>query len=135
MKNYIAIITILLFAQFSHAQDKHYEKLWKQVQTFETDNLPKSALKVVDQIEALAIKENNKPQQIKVLLFKSKFALILEEDAQLKIITDFKTAISQNEAPVKNVLDRKSTRLNSSHVKISYAVFCLKKKKKINKQQ
>src|SRR5690606_40186399 len=27
-------------------------------------------------------------------------------------------------------IDRKSTRLNSSHVKISYAVFCLKKKKK-----
>src|SRR5574340_1331115 len=27
-------------------------------------------------------------------------------------------------------LDRKSTRLNSSHQKISYAVFCLKKKKK-----
>src|SRR5690606_39837783 len=27
-------------------------------------------------------------------------------------------------------LDRKSTRLNSSHVKISYAVFCLEKKKK-----
>src|SRR5438874_6763056 len=30
--------------------------------------------------------------------------------------------------------DRKSTRLNSSHVEISYAVFCLKKKKK-NKQR
>src|SRR5690349_23173350 len=30
--------------------------------------------------------------------------------------------------------DRKSTRLNSSHVEISYAVFCLKKKKKKNKQ-
>src|SRR6266511_5184613 len=29
--------------------------------------------------------------------------------------------------------DRKSTRLNSSHVKISYAVFCLKKKKKTAK--
>src|SRR5699024_11708439 len=28
------------------------------------------------------------------------------------------------------MLDRKSTRLNSSHVSISYAVFCLKKKKK-----
>src|SRR5690606_41200109 len=27
-------------------------------------------------------------------------------------------------------IDRKSTRLNSSHVKISYAVFCLKKKKR-----
>src|SRR5207253_7690092 len=31
--------------------------------------------------------------------------------------------------------DRKSTRLNSSHVAISYAVFCLKKKKKKNKTQ
>src|SRR5436309_9035043 len=30
--------------------------------------------------------------------------------------------------------DRKSTRLNSSHVKISYAVFCLKKKKQKKKQ-
>src|SRR5690606_39694898 len=30
--------------------------------------------------------------------------------------------------------DRKSTRLNSSHVKISYAVFCLKKKNKTKKQ-
>src|SRR5436309_8755722 len=30
--------------------------------------------------------------------------------------------------------DRKSTRLNSSHVKISYAVFCLKKKKKTAKK-
>src|SRR6266496_5722135 len=31
--------------------------------------------------------------------------------------------------------DRKSTRLNSSHVEISYAVFCLKKKKKINNKK
>src|SRR6266498_5121764 len=30
--------------------------------------------------------------------------------------------------------DRKSTRLNSSHVRISYAVFCLKKKKKNNQK-
>src|SRR2546430_8151353 len=32
-------------------------------------------------------------------------------------------------------LDRKSTRLNSSHSQISYAVFCLKKKKKKNKDR
>src|SRR2546430_5219205 len=31
---------------------------------------------------------------------------------------------------VRRLLDRKSTRLNSSHSQISYAVFCLKKKKK-----
>src|SRR5437667_6839802 len=31
-------------------------------------------------------------------------------------------------------VDRKSTRLNSSHITISYAVFCLKKKKKTKKK-
>src|SRR5215216_7684898 len=35
--------------------------------------------------------------------------------------------------PVSGRLDRKSTRLNSSHQIISYAVFCLKKKKKTTK--
>src|SRR6266571_7616683 len=34
------------------------------------------------------------------------------------------------DAPYKVSTDRKSTRLNSSHMSISYAVFCLKKKKK-----
>src|SRR5438876_6358021 len=33
---------------------------------------------------------------------------------------------------ITNTADRKSTRLNSSHPSISYAVFCLKKKKKKN---
>src|SRR3712207_7842856 len=33
------------------------------------------------------------------------------------------------EEPLGRVLDRKSTRLNSSHANISYAVFCLKKNK------
>src|SRR3712207_7172291 len=35
-------------------------------------------------------------------------------------------------AAAQGALDRKSTRLNSSHANISYAVFCLKKKKKQN---
>src|SRR5437868_15203952 len=36
----------------------------------------------------------------------------------------------QRSAIIAQLADRKSTRLNSSHVSISYAVFCLKKKKK-----
>src|SRR5690349_23736435 len=35
----------------------------------------------------------------------------------------------------RHTQDRKSTRLNSSHVEISYAVFCLKKKKEKKEQQ
>src|SRR5437588_8951104 len=37
--------------------------------------------------------------------------------------------------PVADFLDRKSTRLNSSHTVISYAVFCLKKKTEMNVSQ
>src|SRR5690554_7489302 len=39
-----------------------------------------------------------------------------------------------NNTTVSKDQDRKSTRLNSSHVRISYAVFCLKKKKKKNQK-
>src|SRR5438132_13429728 len=38
-------------------------------------------------------------------------------------------------APTRSTEDRKSTRLNSSHTVISYAVFCLKKKKKKYKKK
>src|SRR6266403_4591126 len=37
---------------------------------------------------------------------------------------------ARRRSPQRSRRDRKSTRLNSSHVEISYAVFCLKKKKK-----
>src|SRR5690606_39727149 len=45
----------------------------------------------------------------------------------LKSIPDLVELRSVSKAGIS--VDRKSTRLNSSHVKISYAVFCLKKKK------
>src|SRR5258708_12324124 len=40
-----------------------------------------------------------------------------------------KSRLRADQLPEKNGRDRKSTRLNSSHQIISYAVFCLKKKK------
>src|SRR5438874_6421051 len=48
------------------------------------------------------------------------------------LIDTWKKYVPDNMALGYSLLDRKSTRLNSSHVEISYAVFCLKKK---NKQQ
>src|SRR5690625_6148686 len=41
---------------------------------------------------------------------------------------DFKQSLIRRVALLEGLEDRKSTRLNSSHVAISYAVFCLKKK-------
>src|SRR3712207_7159993 len=45
------------------------------------------------------------------------------------IVAAYKKSMDDAIASLKAVPDRKSTRLNSSHANISYAVFCLKKKK------
>src|SRR5699024_11666584 len=43
-------------------------------------------------------------------------------------IEEVQGTLTDHYDPRSKVVDRKSTRLNSSHVSISYAVFCLKKK-------
>src|SRR5690606_41445360 len=77
--------------------------------------------------------------------------LAFEGKSLLKRITDEALAVSDHPVTVvlgayhetiakelsgskAMIVDRKSTRLNSSHVKISYAVFCLKKKKEKNEK-
>src|SRR5690349_23828867 len=65
-------------------------------------------------------------------LFRSKFA----EDLYLVAGTPLKAqeeSVPDSDRRWLIPTDRKSTRLNSSHVEISYAVFCLKKKKNIIK--
>src|SRR2546426_5529389 len=47
--------------------------------------------------------------------------------------TNYRQATCRSRKKMRTI-DRKSTRLNSSHLVISYAVFCLKKKKKTKKE-
>ncbi|MEW4925111.1 MG2 domain-containing protein [Algibacter sp. 2305UL17-15] len=105
IKHSLFLVMILLFSTFSNAQNSNYEDLWSEVEKLENKGLPKSALKIVERIQTKANTAKNHPQLIKTMLFKSKYALIIEEDAQLNIINDFKTAIAENEFPVKNVLE------------------------------
>lgn len=103
--NAITILMILLFATLSNAQNQNYETLWEKVEQFEQEGLPKSALDIVNQISEKATQDQNTNQMIKSLLFKSKYALVLEEDAQLKIINDFKSDIANSDFPEKNILE------------------------------
>ena len=67
----------------------------------------------------------------------------ISEINKLKIYVSLESLFSLKNMKIKNVkiekanfnLDRKSTRLNSSHGYISYAVFCLKKKKQIHENK
>src|SRR2546428_4643396 len=55
-------------------------------------------------------------------------------DSRLVFLNDQVNARVRERLLHVRLVDRKSTRLNSSHDQISYAVFCLKKKKYLNKQ-
>src|SRR3712207_8144721 len=68
------------------------------------------------------------PDGVADLLLERLHAADVGEAAQLVGRLDFELPAL---APLAAETDRKSTRLNSSHANISYAVFCLKKKKKL----
>ena len=104
MKHTISILMIILFANFSQAQNNDYNNLWEEIKQLEKKGLTQSALKAVEAISVKAKADKNAPQIVKTLLYKSKYALTLEEDAQLKIINDFKEEINQSVSPTKNLL-------------------------------
>ena len=105
MNKLVTLLMIILFANTALSQNNNYSKLWSDVENFEIEGLPKSALNALEKIEVKAKAENNSPQLIKIMLFKSKFMLTLEEDAQLNIIDAFKAEIKVSKAPTKNVLE------------------------------
>src|SRR5262245_62926163 len=61
-------------------------------------------------------------------------AVVVDRDRRLMAVLDRPDDVGRAERHQAAISDRKSTRLNSSHLGISYAVFCLKKKKKNKKQ-
>src|SRR2546427_7628416 len=73
---------------------------------------------------------------VETIRFYQRKGLLLEPDKPYGSIRRYGEADVTRVRFVKSAQrlgDRKSTRLNSSHSQISYAVFCLKKKKKKNK--
>src|SRR2546421_4853152 len=67
-------------------------------------------------------------------LFRSDFGTLPTETAVEPWPVELNPEEQSPPSNPRGELDRKSTRLNSSHDQISYAVFCLKKKKNKNKK-
>src|SRR5699024_11867871 len=68
--------------------------------------------------------ENMKNKQVKKL----HSSMALQQATIAEAYEDLMNKMGWMNQPDASITDRKSTRLNSSHVSISYAVFCLKKK-------
>lgn len=97
---------LLLFILFSYTLSaQNYDKQWKNVVELEFEGKIKSAMKQTDKIYKKAIKDNNEDQIIKSLLYSSKFLLIVDKDARLKIIQNLENEISRAGVPTKAVLN------------------------------
>ena len=83
----------------------NYQDNWKKVDDFDRQGLPKSALENVELILITAKKANNTNQVTKALIYKAKYILTLEENAQLHIIKEFKSEIESSVFPRKNILE------------------------------
>ncbi len=81
-----------------------YTEMWNEVEKFESEDLPRSALEVVEKIYLKARADNNPPQTYKSLVYRSKYNMVLEEDAHLSIVEDFKKEIAEAEMPAKALL-------------------------------
>lgn len=108
---------VLVTIHDSLAQVESYTKHWSRVYKYELRNLPKSALAVVDTIYIKAKADNNIPQVTKALIYQSKFALSLEEDAELGIVNRFKKEISSSKSPLKNILESVLANIYWQHFK------------------
>ncbi|GGI58310.1 alpha-2-macroglobulin family protein [Winogradskyella haliclonae] len=105
MKHPIITLILICFSTFILAQNKNYEEDWATVARFERDGLTKSASEVVNNIYKKAKAKNNSVQIVKALIYQSKYLQILEEDAQLKIVTNFKTEIASQDIVTKRILE------------------------------
>src|SRR5207249_8320976 len=81
--------------------------------------------RIMGRLCRLAVQSAHEKSLLLLGLISDKFAQRMHASAKLAERERFELAVW-----FSDLLDRKSTRLNSSHVSISYAVFCLKKKNK-----
>ncbi|GAA4113275.1 alpha-2-macroglobulin family protein [Aquimarina addita] len=87
------------------AQQENYQSDWKKVEDSDNQGLPKTALEIVKNIYSQAKKDKNTNQIIKALIYKSRYTLTLEENAQLTIIDELKSEISASEFPTRNIME------------------------------
>ena len=82
----------------------NYEQLWKEVEDFNNQGLPQSALKTVEKIYKAAKDNNNAAEFIKAVLHKLRFLQEVEEETLVKIHKQLTTELKESRFPITPVL-------------------------------
>jgi uncharacterized protein YfaS (alpha-2-macroglobulin family) len=100
---YLFVLCFVVCFIAVNAQDK-YEKLGFRIDSLANVGLPKSALKEVDKLDAMARADKNAPQQVRAVIYRMTFQSYLEENALVAIITRLKADIDKADFQVRPVL-------------------------------
>jgi uncharacterized protein YfaS (alpha-2-macroglobulin family) len=99
-----SIILFLIPTLFINSKIEDYDKSWSKVDGYVKEGLPKSAIKLVDEIYKTAKAEGNSPQLIKSLIFRVSLQSRFQEDHMLKSISYFEKELASSEGPVRQIL-------------------------------
>lgn len=107
-RNYLLSLLFFLscfLTSFTLVAQSSYNILWRQVDKFEKDKLPKSALNVVNQILKKSTAEKNYQQTVKGLIYRGKFKRAIDESLNPELIRNFEDLLKSTvSAPDKALL-------------------------------
>ena len=104
MRLKLILLTFLSFIGMTMIAQKDYATQWKQVEKFQKDNLPKSALGVVETILKQSIAEKNHQQAIKAMIYRSSFKQQIDDTTKPELIADFSSLLNGKTSSVEKAL-------------------------------
>ncbi|MEA3446092.1 MAG: hypothetical protein U9R19_15335, partial [Bacteroidota bacterium] len=114
IKIFVSLLVLLQLLAFQTSEspekwlkfpdNEKFKSEWRKVEALEKKGLPKSAIKIVEQIYEAAKKTNNHAQIAKALVYRSKFISQTEEEAFPKIIGQIEDEIDESKFPLKQIL-------------------------------
>ncbi|NDV77416.1 alpha-2-macroglobulin [Dysgonomonas sp. 511] len=90
----IGLLFLISIAMTAQTSNNKYEKDWEEVNRFQNESLPKSAVDKVDEILRKAIDEKNSTQVIKALIIKNKYKGDIDKDSD-SLIPDIEALVGQ----------------------------------------
>jgi hypothetical protein len=122
MKKIVFVLTAIFFTlnQLNAQKMNDYQKEWQEVEGFDNQGLPKSALEKVEQLYARAKADKNAPQIIKSLIYKSKYMSQLEEDGFVKAVARLEEEVAKAGFPEKPLLQSMLGELYSGYLDGNY---------------
>lgn len=101
MKKAIYLLLFLCFCTIAEAQHTNYKSWWQQIKQCDKDDLPKSALRITEQIRVRAKKEKNVDQWLAASLRRMHYRYTISEDRFYVDVTALEAEVKQVKTPIE----------------------------------